>query len=147
MPSHTTASKAKSSPNTRDTNAKDDANFHPSQITPSTFAKLLGCYPQTVKNVRRNKAIAKIKSKTEKGAKRKADTKPMMHDAEELSASDEKIVTDEVNQYLDLDRWRYETLPELVRKRKNQDQDQDEGEGVVEVLGKEDVEGIMEWKL
>lgn len=141
MPSISPPPKRNTAQGTRDTNAKGEINFHPSQITPSTFAKLLQCYPQTVKNVRRNKAIAKIKSKTEKGKGNKRKAEPGQNIGnEELSASDEKLVTDEVNQYLDLDRWRYETLPELVRKRR------DEG-GDVGVLGKEDVEGIMEWKL
>ncbi|KAJ6004163.1 hypothetical protein N7522_005808 [Penicillium canescens] len=115
--------------------------FHPSHITLSTFNRLLACYPRTVEQVHRNKLIQKLQSKPKSKPKRKSaetstdaqDTTPTQTD---LTPAEEKHIQDDLDTFLKLDRWRYETLPKNLVERKG-----DEAH-----LTKDELVDIMAWK-
>jgi hypothetical protein len=116
--------------------------FHPSHITLSTFNRLLACYPRTVEQVHRNKLIQKLQSKQNSKPKRKSaeastdalDTTPTQKT--DLTPAEEKHIQDDLDTFLKLDRWRYETLPKKLAKRKGNEAH----------LTKDELVDIMAWK-
>ncbi|KAJ5159100.1 uncharacterized protein N7500_008751 [Penicillium coprophilum] len=118
---------------------KQHASFHPRHITLETFQNLLSHYPSTVERVHRGKLMLKLQSKAGKGSKRKGQTKT------ELDPSQEKHILEETDKFLQLDRWRYETLPKFIAERSREgDQKGSVPEGAH--LLKEELIDIMEWK-
>ncbi|KAJ5243784.1 hypothetical protein N7489_003880 [Penicillium chrysogenum] len=117
-------------------------SFHPRQITLETFRNLLYQYPSTVERVHRSKLMIKLQSKGKaKAPKRKAETKTSAAPATkaDLDPSEEKHILEESDQFLQLDRWRYEVLPKLIAERAN-------GSAEGAHLVKEELIDIMEWK-
>lgn len=94
--------------------------FAPSKITLSTLSRLLSLYPTTAKGVYRAKLLAKASSKKPKGtANRGKNQKTAAKD--DTSESDPPVlspgVEEEVKKFHDLDIWRFETLPRILRDR------------------------------
>lgn len=116
----------------------DAESFHPDYITLSTFRNLLSYYPKTVEQVRRNKLLSKLQSKS-KGAKGKADKKAnaTILQSTELEPSQQAHVDAEVEKFVELDQWRYEDMPRITEERKASDE---------EVVNKDDLVTVMEWK-
>ncbi|KAL4888441.1 hypothetical protein BDV59DRAFT_196487 [Aspergillus ambiguus] len=105
----------------KDANSKDKDDTpdptDPQTITPDTFRQLLARYPQTVEAVARRKASQPARRK------------------HAVPRSEAEIQT-AVTQYLELDKWRYEELPGVVRSRAGG-----------EYLSREEVERLVEWKM
>lgn len=78
-------------------------SFAPWDITPSTFAQLLDCYPATLKESYKNKLIAISVRKHRKHPER-------------LNRED-PVYDKQTNEYMKLDDWRYETLPRVLKER------------------------------
>ncbi|OKL59260.1 hypothetical protein UA08_05507 [Talaromyces atroroseus] len=78
-------------------------SFAPWDITPTTFAQLLDCYPATLKESYKRKLIAVVARKHRKYPER-------------LNREDPAFDR-QTNEYLQLDDWRYETLPRVLRQR------------------------------
>ncbi|KAJ5297899.1 hypothetical protein PENANT_c012G08489 [Penicillium antarcticum] len=113
--------------------------FHPSHITLSTFNRLLVCYPKTVEQVHRKKLIRKLQSKAKpkrKSAKNSADAQDTTLQKTDLPPAEEEQIQDDLDKFLTLDRWRYETLPKELAKRK----------GDPAHLTKDELIEIMAWK-
>lgn len=126
------------------THGDSTSNFHPQHITLSTFRRLLACYPTTVEQVHRRKAMIKLQPKPAKGSKRKADKKAVSTSVDPLqkmvfNASEEKYIQEEVDKFLNLDKWRYEDMPRIMAERREKNGG--------EVLIKNDLLMAMEWKL
>ncbi|KAF3384931.1 hypothetical protein F1880_002143, partial [Penicillium rolfsii] len=123
--------------------------FHPRHMTLSTFRRLLSCYPTTVEQVHRRKAMLKLQPKPEKGSKRKGEkktgsTSANLRDAmalqkTEFSASEQKYINEETDKFLTLDKWRYEDMPKVMGERRVKKKG--------EVLTKDDLITVMEWKM
>ncbi|KAJ5827634.1 hypothetical protein N7447_004397 [Penicillium robsamsonii] len=129
----------KSQDNLNDGDDNKHASFHPRLITLETFRNLLSHYPSTVERVHRGKLMLKLQSKVGRGSKRKAETKA------EVDPSQEKHILEETDKFLQLDRWRYETLPKIIAERANEGgQKENVPEGAH--LLKEELIDIMEWK-
>jgi hypothetical protein len=111
------------------------------KITLETFHRLLRCYEATVSQVHRRKITLKLQSKPAKGSKRKANTQTT---DPEPSDSEESQILEQLNKILELDRWRYETLPKTVHERARNACGIEEQGGY---LLKEDLVDIMEWKM
>ncbi|KAJ5802394.1 uncharacterized protein N7503_004844 [Penicillium pulvis] len=116
----------------------DAESFHPDNITLPTFRNLLSYYPKTVEQVRRNKLISKLQSKS-KGAKGKTDKKANATALQnkELDPSQQAHIDAEVEKFVKLDQWRYEDMPGIIEERKASNE---------EVVNKEDLITVMEWK-
>ncbi|KAK1150282.1 hypothetical protein N8T08_000184 [Aspergillus melleus] len=119
--------------------------FHPNQITPDTFHRLLNCYPVTVEAIARRKATARSTRSSTAAAKKAKRSKPgpsssSAGDGDEVLTEQEQADRD-VREFLELDERRYRGLPEIVRDRA----DSDGGEGGY--LTKEELIEVMEWKL
>ncbi|KAF7585867.1 hypothetical protein BBP40_009957 [Aspergillus hancockii] len=111
-------------------------NFSPPDITRGTFKALLNCYPATVEAVSRRKATNRIIH----GGKRakKSTPAPLPETKEpELDDKQKSQVEAEVKAFSELDEFRYESLPGLVKGRAP-----DEA-----YLGKEELVRVVEWKL
>ncbi|KAL4809717.1 hypothetical protein BDV18DRAFT_157465 [Aspergillus unguis] len=141
-------------------------DLNPQTITIQTFKALLSKYETTVHNKTRRKALTKAtpKSKTKARtgtAKRKGKQEkkqdvsggiPEQSEKEEEEEEQEKesnssrdldqenAITDAVQQFKELDNWRYDTLPGLLQKRQ-----EDEEKSCY--LSREEVVRLMEWKL
>lgn len=118
--------------------------FHPQHISLDTFRRLLACYPTTVEQVHRRKAMIKLQPKPAKGSKRKADKKAVSTSVDplqkmEFNASEERYIQEEVDKFLILDKWRYESMPRIMAERREKNGG--------EVLNKNDLMMVMEWKL
>lgn len=131
----------------------DEANnalsFHPCQITLQTFHDLLSCYQTTVFQVHRHKATLKLQSKSKRVSKGKADKKSVatLITKTEFDGSDEQHIREETDQFLQLDRWRYEALPKIVWERKMRSGQEEESEVERPYLLKEELVDIMDWKM
>ena len=101
----------------------------PSEITRSTAARILEHYPATAKNVYRAKMMTKAKKITKGEAKRRAaraqadEAAGVPRQSEPMRPEDDPMVEQprfeaQVRRFVALDTWRYETLPELLRKRR-----------------------------
>lgn len=126
------------------TDPDSTSTFHPQHITLTTFRRLLACYPATVERVHRRKAMIKLQPKPAKGSKRKADKKAVSTSVAplpkmEFNASEQKYIQAEVDKLLSLDKWRYEDMPRIMAERRAKSRS--------EVLHKNDLMMIMEWKL
>lgn len=112
-------------------------NFSPSDILPSTFSHLLSLYPKTAQTVFETKLRAKSKKATEQDIK------------------------SQVNAFVELDNWRYETLPTTLierwgvdakglrtakRAKAAQDVSTQTSSGRM-YLEKDELVRLMEWKL
>ncbi|KAL2872158.1 uncharacterized protein BJX67DRAFT_369529 [Aspergillus lucknowensis] len=156
---------------------KDEKHLNPATITLQTFTTLLAHYEETTKRVARNKALArqtKTKSKPKPKPKQKQKQKreaPLPSPSssasvakESGSASDGKSAEDRWQAWLDhdtaaqveaavrgfweLDWWRYEQLPAVVRGRRQEGAGAGAGRGSGEAyLLKEEAVKLMEWKL
>ena len=98
-------------------------SFAPSKITRKTFSRLLSLYPDTVEGVYREKLSKKKKPKNAKSGN---------------SDPNEEAL----KEFLKLDRWRYETLTEILSGRRDK-----RGRGEDVFLEKEELVGLMDWKL
>lgn len=126
------------------TDPDSTSTFHPQHITLTTFRRLLACYPTTVEQVHRRKAMIKLQPKPAKGSKRKADKKVVAASVDplqkmEFNASEEKYIQEEVDKFLSLDKWRYDDMPRVMAERREKNGG--------EVLSKNDLLMVMEWKL
>jgi hypothetical protein len=93
--------------------ASDSTSFAPSEISRSTVSRLLALYPDTVREVYRDKVIAKLQPKLIKQGRKNA-----VHTKGPGSYNEiEKAIEKEVNSFLKLDTWRYETIPAVLRDR------------------------------
>jgi hypothetical protein len=130
-------------------------SFAPSEIARSTVSMLLSLYPGTVREVYRDKVIAKLQPKLIKqGQKNTVQTKGP-GSFNEI----EKTIEKEVSSFLKLDAWRYETLPAVLRERAGKvamDDEEMERPGKkakkskkVEgaFLEKDELVQLMDWKL
>ncbi|KAJ5562183.1 hypothetical protein N7461_000944 [Penicillium sp. DV-2018c] len=121
---------------------EDQLTFHPDHITPQTFHALLSLYPKTVEKAYSNKIRTKqSKTKTKASSKRKADTDTDTDTGPNL----ENYISEETNRYIQLDKWRYETLPRILAERAEESVSKGEGKSLH--LLKEELIGLMEWKL
>ncbi|KAJ5761980.1 uncharacterized protein N7511_005362, partial [Penicillium nucicola] len=116
--------------------------FHPGHITLSTFNHLLACYPRTVEQVHRNKLTqkqtSKSKPKPKPNPKRKsadANTTQTQDQDPDPTSTDKQIQAD-LESFLKLDHWRYDTLPKALAKR----------QGAEAHLTKDELIDIMAWK-
>lgn len=132
-----------------DSDSDSEDSFDPTEISPDTFHRLLACYPSTVEKVYKHKLVIKLRAKNAKEAKRArkapSGTTVKLHDVTGMGASltksEENWLNEEIESYLKLDRWRYETLPALVKEKKGQlstVETTDNVEEVEEVDGKKD---------
>lgn len=131
--------KQESTDTTKDSIALADAEaFLPDNITLPTFRNLLGYYPRTVEQVRRNKLILKLQPKP-KGAKGKTDKKAnaTILQNTELDPSQQAQIDADVVKFVKLDQWRYEDMPGIIAERKGSNE---------EVVNKDDLVTVMEWK-
>lgn len=153
-------------------------SFNPSEISRSTFSKLLGCYPTTVREVYKDKLIVKSRPKlTKKEWKRTAWGDPEAAEKARNATTggtddtgarmDEKKMSREIEAFLQLDEWRYEKLPAVLRERAKEQWMEDgksPGESVERTgvkaknrapkkllpgtfLEKEDLVNLMDWKV
>ena len=86
--------------------------FAPSTITLSTLSKLLALYPTTAENVYRAKLLAKSSRKSSKAVASRGKSQKTAETAE-LDQGIEK----DVEEFFELDTWRFETLPRILRER------------------------------
>jgi hypothetical protein len=126
----------------------DGANtpsLNPARITLETFHRLLSCYEATVSQLHRRKAVSKLQPKAAKGSKGNSGV-PVIPKTE-LNESEEKQIREQTDKFLELDRWRYETLPKTIAERRARGGKKkgDETEGAH--LLKEELVGIMDWKM
>ncbi|KAJ5145507.1 uncharacterized protein N7515_000071 [Penicillium bovifimosum] len=112
---------------------QDEFTFHPDHITPQTFDTLLSLYPKTVEQAYSHK-IRQKRSKS-KSTKRKTDTDTNTNTNTNTNLDH---ITEETNKYIELDKWRYETLPDILAKR---------AEEKGPYLLKEELVNLMDWKL
>lgn len=126
----------------------DGTTFHPHRITLDTFRRLLSCYPTTVEQVHRRKAMLKLQPKPEKGSKRKAEKKAgsasanlrgaMLLQKTDFNPSEQQYIKEETEKFLALDKWRYEDMPKTMGERREKN--------AGEVLNKDDLITVMDWK-
>ncbi|KAL2011729.1 hypothetical protein VTN00DRAFT_4447 [Thermoascus crustaceus] len=141
-----------------DNDTSPSNSFAPSEISRSTFSKLLSCYPTTVREVYRGKLIVKSRPKVTKKA-RNATTGGS--DDTGVRIDEEKMNRD-IEAFLQLDEWRFEKLPRVLSERAKKEWMEDgrtvekskETEKTVSkkklpgtFLEKEDLVNLMEWKL
>lgn len=96
----------------------------PSKITSQTFTHLLSLYPRIIERAYRDKL--RPSSIKKKNAKSKSGND---------QNNNSKEIDEKVREFLELDTWRYDVLPARVREREER------------FLSKEEVEGLMGWKL
>ncbi|CAG7966419.1 unnamed protein product [Penicillium olsonii] len=120
---------------------RDDlpTTFSSQGINLETFHRLLSCYEATVSQVHRRKALLKLQPK--KGPKGKSATSSIPKT--DLTASEETQVREQTDKFLELDRWRYDSLPKAVLERKTNQSTGSEGA----LLLKEELVSIMDWKM
>ncbi|CAG8139304.1 unnamed protein product [Penicillium salamii] len=116
------------------------ASLTPQGISLGTFHRLLSCYEATVSQVHRRKSILKLQPKQSKGSKGKSSTPVTKID---LNASQEAQVREQTDKFLELDRWRYESLPKTVLERKSDGWPGMEGAFIL----KDELISIMDWKM
>ncbi|KAL1985087.1 hypothetical protein VTN96DRAFT_8216 [Rasamsonia emersonii] len=157
-------------------------SFAPSEISRSTFSRLLACYPTTAREAFRQKAIAKAAkkrdnqlSKSERkaaaAAEKKKDSASAAAAAVAAASSQLPLPEAKLNKdteaFVKLDNWRYERLPEVLRKRaslmkekeKEKEKENEKGQSENEnakakkegptglYLEKDELVRLMEWKL
>lgn len=151
MTKKTEATAGDSRPERSQAQQNDEANnalsFHPCRITLQTFRDLLSCYQTTVSQVRRRKTILKLQSKSKRGSKGKAGKKAGATLITEFDASEEQHIREETDKFLELDRWRYEVLPNIVGERKVRGGQKEGSEVEGAHLLKEELVDIMDWKM
>lgn len=134
-----------------DASEDQDSTFHPHRIDLETFRRLLACYPSTVEQVHRRKMMLKLQPKPAKGSKRKQEKKAdsassnmrgaaLLLQKTDFSPSEEKYIRVETENFLKLDRWRYEEMPALLVERK------EKGEKGGVSLSKDELISVMDWK-
>jgi hypothetical protein len=117
-------------------------SFAPWDITRSTFSDLLDCYPTTLRE--------SYKRKLQATAMRKHRKHP------ERFNKDDPTFDRQTETYVKLDKWRYETLPPVVRERaatagktatgqSNTLKEHEKYSGTF--MHKDEVVQLMEWKL
>ena len=141
--------------------------FAPSTITRSTLSKLLSLYPTTVKSVYRAKLLAKTNKKSKAPASRGKKQEAT------VPAEPDHRVEKDVDEFFELDTWRFETLPMILCERLKEgfEEGGDDGDGerpakrakrshgtkgTKEIAGKntsdfflerDEIVRLMEWKL
>ncbi|KAL5341725.1 hypothetical protein BJX70DRAFT_405590 [Aspergillus crustosus] len=133
-------------------------DLNPKTITLSTFHTLLSHYETTVRNLARRKALAKatktprqnVQPKTK--TKRTAEPIPNIvsgkgNEKEELSADLKKRVEEQVDEYWELDVWRYSGLREVVLERQKKGNVDGKGKEKGVYMTKEEIIKLVEWKL
>jgi len=111
-----------------------------------------------VEQVHRRKMLLKMQPKAEKGSKRKVDKSAnsgpgstALIQKTTFDSSEERRIREEVGKFVELDVWRYEGMPGVIRGRMNGDGNL-KGEGEGESVGgayftKDELVRIMEWKM
>ncbi|KAL4877168.1 hypothetical protein BJY04DRAFT_210097 [Aspergillus karnatakaensis] len=157
--------------------SKSELDLNPKTITLSTFHTLLGRYEDTVRELTRRRALAKVtkgnkkdnKAKDEKKGKGKGKNKrTLKHDGEQneeeegtkgISKEVQNRVKEQVQEFWELDCWRYTGLREMIEARQTESSDNGVGNGKAKgkgsatwqakgaYLSKEEVIKLMEWKL
>lgn len=106
------------------------ASLAPSAITRSTLSRILSHYPATAQNVFRSKMITRSKKITKGDLKRSAaqaqadealglpPAPPPAMRPEDDPMVEQPRFEREVCKFRDIDTWRYETLPALLRERR-----------------------------
>ncbi|CAI7616893.1 unnamed protein product [Penicillium pancosmium] len=122
-----------------------EADFHPKRITAQTFQRLLTCYNTTAQNVQRRKAMLKLQPKGDSKKRKTGSGSDALITKTDFDTSEERIIKDQMEKYLDLDRWRYEGLPGLVWQRKQQGDVEGAAENEARFTS-EELCRIMEWK-
>ncbi|OOG01148.1 hypothetical protein ASPCADRAFT_38149 [Aspergillus carbonarius ITEM 5010] len=122
-------------------------DLNPQSISKSTFQDVLTLYPVTVEARARHKATEKIlsrKATSSKGKKPKAKPPPPpppeTNDSGLLTTDQQTQIQTEVDEFLSLDRFRYEDLPGLVAARAKDPC----GGGYLE---KDELVKLVEWKM
>lgn len=124
--------------------------FGPSEITRSTFCQLLSCYATTAREIYKSKRVAKSRSNS---APKQLLRGPAPTVGNEAQPHEEKLNKDvEVEAFLQLDEWRYEKLPALIKERSTGDSrakglKQSKKEGTGAYLEKDELVKLMDWKL
>ncbi|KAN0084660.1 hypothetical protein V8E54_001127 [Elaphomyces granulatus] len=137
----------------KNTNATAALSFGPSEITRSTFCQLLSCYATTAREIYKSKRVAKSRSNR---APKQLLRGPAPTVGNEAQPHEEKLNKDvEVEAFLQLDEWRYEKLPALIKERSTGDSCAKglkqskvaKKEGTGAYLGKDELVKLMDWKL
>ncbi|CAG8393545.1 unnamed protein product [Penicillium salamii] len=116
------------------------ASLTPQGISLGTFHRLLSCYEATVSQVHRRKFTLKLQPKQPKGSKVKSSAPAIETD---LNASQEAQVREQTDKFLELDHWRYESLPKTVFERSTDGSTGVEGAYIL----KDELVSIMDWKM
>lgn len=133
------------------TSDQDEAEetFDPSEITLSTFHRLLDHYEATVEKVFRQRAINKVVPQPTKGEKKRAQrqagtTEPVFKPPteEDLDKSQRKYVDTETDKFVQLNRWRFGEFPDIMKERYSGAGEGEEGR----YLDKNEIVRVMEWK-
>lgn len=89
----------------------------PDDITRSTFLQLLQCYPDTVKEVYTRKIIKKSQPRQTKKERKRAITENNLPPERTVP---QKQLENSLAELLELDKWRYEELPVLLKARQKE---------------------------
>lgn len=108
-------------------------------MTRSTFAQLLDCYPSTLRESCKRRLIATAERKHRKHPER--------------LNRDDPAFDKQADAVVELDRWRYDTLPQIVRNRTAADEKNgsqvlkpgEEYEGIF--MHKDEAIKLLDWKL
>ncbi|KAF9887496.1 hypothetical protein FE257_010213 [Aspergillus nanangensis] len=111
--------------------------FDPDYITWSTFHKLLASYPSTVEAVARHKATERATIPKGKKAWREVKAQIAAGAHAQLEEKQLRQVQQEVKEYLELNEWRYQGLPSLLKGR----------DGDAKLLDGREVARLVEWKM
>ncbi|PYI03344.1 hypothetical protein BO78DRAFT_409996 [Aspergillus sclerotiicarbonarius CBS 121057] len=122
-------------------------DLNPKSISPSTFQHLLSLYPVTVEARARHKTTEKILSRKSSFKAKRAKTKPPPPETNDpglLTTDQQTQIKTEVEEFLSLDRFRYEDLPGAVAARAKDTSEDGSGSGYIE---KEELVKLVEWKM
>ena len=120
-------------------------SFAPWDITPATFTQLLNLYPATLKESYKRKLVAIHARKHRKHPERMNKEDP--------------VFDKQTNEYFQMDEWRYQTIPRVLRDREEGKEDGEEKtkKGAIQLkqgesydslfMHKDELVQLMEWKL
>ncbi|KAL2004040.1 hypothetical protein VTN02DRAFT_838 [Thermoascus thermophilus] len=117
--------------------ASEDS-FSPSEISRSTFFRLLSCYRTTVREVYRDKLLVKSRPRGTRKARNVGAGGPEDAGAR-IDEEEEEKMDREIESFLQLDEWRFEKLPRVLRGRAKLP--------AGPFLEKDELVNLMEWKL
>ena len=130
------------------TNVTLALSFGPSEITRSTFCHLLSCYATAASEVYKSKRVVKSRSNALKQPLRG----PALSATNEAQSHEEELSKD-VEAFLQLDEWRYDKLPALIKERSTRNsakglkRSQATKKDTGAYLEKDELVQLMDWKL